>query len=167
MRAFRKIKFCLVLCVWLSKKYKSLLASKIQRCKNCRRQHLSQLRQLGSLATPSYTQLATQLSYSKFSFLLFVFGVCLLQPVARRAAKLLIAGQVLELASLASQLLSAYVCTQGYSNPNRGLRIFFLEKEALDFLGYSLKPWKFQTQFHPWKFQGEGEDMQFKKIEKI
>ena len=29
MRAFRKIKFCLVLCVWLSKKYKNLLASKI------------------------------------------------------------------------------------------------------------------------------------------
>ena len=29
MRACKKIKFCLVLCVWLSKKYKSLLASKI------------------------------------------------------------------------------------------------------------------------------------------
>ena len=29
MTACRKIKFYLVLCVWLSKKYKSLLASKI------------------------------------------------------------------------------------------------------------------------------------------
>ena len=33
-----------------------------------------------------------------------------------------------------------------------GLRTFFFEKDPLDFLDYSLNPWKFQTQFHPWKF---------------
>ena len=137
MKACIKIKFCLVLCVWLSKKYKSLLASKIQRCKNRRRQHLLSA-SLGRQFTyiPSYTQLA-KLSYFTFSFLLFVFGICLLQSVARKAAKLLIAAQVLELAGLASFLfcLCFYIQIQ-----TGGLRIFFIEKDTLDFLDYSRNP---------------------------
>ena len=105
----------------------------------------------------SYSQLA---SYPAkiFQILIpfFVFRVCLLQPAAIRAAKLLIAGQeVLELASLANQLATFYLSmfVSRASQMQTGvLRTFFFEKNPLDFLDYLLNPWEFQRQFHPWKF---------------
>ena len=109
---WRKMKLCLVLCIWLLEKYNSqqMLAFSLD----------------SQRATQLYpaTQLATQRSYCQFCFFLFVFGISLLQLVAKRAAKLL---QLLE---LASQPTSIFVHWANKNIQPGWLRTLYFEKNT-------------------------------------